>query len=75
MTIIKVNAKRDEEIVRMRQVEGLTLTEIGAKYGLSRSRVAQIVNSALHATSGHRPSEYKRGVLAALDWRRRHESG
>jgi Mor family transcriptional regulator len=75
MTVIRINAKRDEEIVRLRQVEGRTMKEIAAKYGLSGTRVAQIVNDSLHASTGHRPSEYKRGVLAALDWRRRNGDG
>jgi hypothetical protein len=41
--IYRANADRDDEIVRLRKVENLTLEAIGRRYGLTRERVRQIV--------------------------------
>lgn len=40
-------SERDVEMVRLRYVDGLTLQVIATRYGLTRQRVMQIVNTPL----------------------------
>jgi len=42
-------SERNHEIIRLRHKEGLTLVEIGKRYGISKQRVCQIAGSSILA--------------------------
>lgn len=44
--------ERAAEMARLRTVEGLTLGEIAVRYGLSSSRVRQLINRHIYMATG-----------------------
>jgi hypothetical protein len=46
---------RARAMFRLRTVEGLTLKETGARFGVSRTRAHQIIHAYIRETTGRRP--------------------
>jgi hypothetical protein len=69
-----VRSNRDREIIRLRE-QGLTLREIGNRYGLTRERIRQITTEA-GVTPGHvisRQHAAMRRIFHAVAVAARHE--
>lgn len=53
---------RESEMLRLRDVEHLTLREIGERYGITAERVRQIVNRYRHSLQNPSPASVRRGA-------------
>lgn len=52
----KTWAERQREMHRLRTIEGLTLGEIGARFGVGPERVRQLINRHVRHTTGQIPN-------------------
>lgn len=48
--------ERQREMYRLRTIEGLTLAEIGKRFGVGPERVRQLINRHIHHTTGQIPN-------------------
>lgn len=64
-----VGVDREREMLRLRTVEGLTLSAIAARFGIGPERVRQLINRQVRETTGRPPDP--RGLSQAAKATRR----